>query len=67
MDVVWHQTIGPHLDTGLAGLLGQQIAVDFVIAVLEEDRLSPIATLRHGVRQAGEDHSGETSHDRNLS
>ena len=66
VDVVEHKTISPDLDLRLTGLLGQQIAVDFMIAALEEDRLPPIAALRHVMREAGKDHSGETGHEVNV-
>ena len=57
-----HQAIGPYLDAGLDGLLGQEVAVYLVIAVLEEDRLAPVAALGDMVRQTRDDDAGETRH-----
>ena len=48
--MIGHETVRPNLDPRLARLLGQQIAIDLVVAVLEEDRLSSIPALRHVVR-----------------
>jgi hypothetical protein len=47
--MIGHQTVHPNLDPCLARLLGQQIAIDLVVAVLEEDGLSSIPALRHVV------------------
>jgi len=41
----------PQLDTGLACLLRQEIQIDFVIAVLNKDRFTPISALRYVVRE----------------
>ena len=57
MDVVGHQAVGPHGDTGLQRLLGQQVKVDFVVAVFKENGLAPIATLRDMMRQPRNDDS----------
>ena len=43
MDVVGHSAVGPH-DADLQRLLGQQVKVDFVVAVFKENGLAPIAT-----------------------
>jgi hypothetical protein len=37
----------------LAALLGEEIAIEFVIPVGEEHRLAPISTLRHMVGRPG--------------
>ena len=50
VNMIGHETVRPNLDPRLARLLGQQIAIDLVVAVLEEDRLSSIPALRHVVR-----------------
>jgi hypothetical protein len=55
MHMVGHQAVGPDLDAALAGLFGQQVAVDLLIPILEEDRLAPVAALGHVVRKAGDD------------
>jgi hypothetical protein len=48
--------------TPIAGLLGQQIAIVLLVAVLKEDRLSPVSALGHVVRQAGKDEASEAGH-----
>lgn len=63
MDVVGHQAIGPDLGTRPMGGPGQEIAIEEVVAVLEEGLLAAIAALRHMVRIAGQHEAGETSHD----
>src|ERR1700722_10813221 len=45
-------TIGPDLEACFQRLLGQQIAINLLIAVLEEDRLATVPALRHVVRKA---------------
>ena len=62
VDMVGHEAIGPDLHAGLARLLGQQIAIDLMIAVLEEDRLPPVAALGLVMREAGNDQAGEARH-----
>lgn len=42
--MVRHAVIGPDLHTGLSAMGGQQIAIDFLVARLEKDRLAPIAS-----------------------
>jgi hypothetical protein len=53
VNMIGHETVRPHLDSGLARLLGQQISIDLLIAVLKEDRLPTIPTLRNVMRKAG--------------
>ena len=48
--MIWHEAVRPNLDPRLVRLLGQKVAIDLVVAVLEEDRLSSIPALRHVVR-----------------
>src|SRR5258708_6649878 len=43
--VVWHQAVSPHFHVRLASLLPKKIAVNLLIAVFKENRLSTIATL----------------------
>ena len=57
MNAVGYQAVGPHGDTGLQRLLGQQGEVDFVVAVFKENGLAPIATLPDMMRQARNDDS----------
>ena len=63
MHVVGRQAVGPDFDAATFDLFGQQIAVHVLIAVLEEDRLAPIAPLRHMVRDARNNDPGQTGHD----
>ncbi len=63
--VVGHQAIGPHLDLRLAHLLGQHVAIDVVVAVFEEDRLTPIAPLRHMMRRSRGDDARKAGHGSN--
>jgi hypothetical protein len=51
--MVGHEAIGPHRDAGLGGTFGEQVAVERIVAVLEEDLLPPIATLRDMVGMWG--------------
>ena len=50
--MVGHETVGPHLDPGLARLFGQQISINLLVAVLKKDRLPTIPTLRNVMRKA---------------
>ena len=52
MDMIRHQAAGPQLDACLHGLLGQLIAINLLIAILEKDRFTPVATLGHVVRKS---------------
>jgi hypothetical protein len=51
VDVVRHQAVGPDLHVPSPGLFGQEIAIDLLISILEEDRLTPVAPLGDVVRQ----------------
>ena len=62
MNVIGHQAVSPHLHPGFAHLLRQKVEIDLLVAVLEEDRLAPIASLRHVVRQARNDDASEARH-----
>ncbi len=64
--MVGHQAIGPNLDLRLAGLRRQQVAIDVLIAILEEDRLTPVAPLGHVAPKAGDQEAGETSRVKNF-
>ena len=63
VNMVGHQAIGPDFNSCLQRLFGQQIAINFVIAVLKEDRLSPIPALRHMVGKSGYHDPRQSSHD----
>ena len=62
MDVVGHQTIGPNLDVRLLCLLGQEITVNLLIAILEEDGLAPVAALGNVMRAVGHNDAGNARH-----
>ena len=66
VDVIGHEAPGPDLDARPLRLFGQQVAIDLLIPVLEEDRLTPIAPLGHVVRKTRNDDAGEASHTHNL-
>jgi hypothetical protein len=50
--MIGHQTVHPHLDSGLARLLSQQISVNLLVAFLKKDRLPTISTLPNVMRKA---------------
>jgi hypothetical protein len=52
VDVAGHQAIGPHLDAVPVRLFGQHVAVDVMIAILEDDRLAAIAPLGQVMRKS---------------
>jgi len=62
MHMVRHQAPGPHFDRGLAGMGSQQVAVQRIVAVLEERPGAAIATLRDMVRMTGNDDASEAGH-----
>lgn len=66
VNMVWHQTVRPNLDCGLACLFSQQISINVLVTVLKEDRLPAIATLRHVMREAGYHHASQSSHGENY-
>ena len=51
VDMIGHQAVRPDGDAGLERLLGEQIEIDLMIAVLKEDGLAPVATLGYMMRQ----------------
>ncbi len=60
--MVRHKAVGPDLDASFAGLLGEQVAIDFVVAILEEDRFAPVSTLGYMVRKPWDYDTGESGH-----
>jgi len=60
--VVGHQAIGPYRNARLQGLLGQQIEIDFLVAVFKEDGLAPVATLGNMMRKPRNHDPSESSH-----
>jgi hypothetical protein len=67
VDVVGHQAIGPDLNPCPARGIGQQIEVQFVVAILEEGLLAAVAALRHMMRDAGQYDAGKARHEWRLS
>ena len=54
MNMIGHESVRPHLDSGLTGLLSQQVSINLLVAVLKKDRLPTIPTLRNVMRKARE-------------
>lgn len=67
MDVVGHQTICPDCDHGLSTMFGKKIAIDLLVARLEENGFAAITALRDVVRATGNDDAGETGHRQDIS
>lgn len=66
MDVVGHQAVCPDLDARLQSLFGEQIEVDFVVAIVKEDGLAPVAALRDMVRKPRYDDASESRHGKTI-
>jgi hypothetical protein len=62
MYVIWHQAICPDLHAQPAGILGEQTAINLLIAGFEKDRPAPVAALRHMMRQSWNDDAGKAGH-----
>ena len=62
MDVVRHQAPRPDLHVGGAAGRREQVTIKRVVVVAEERSRTSVATLRHVVRQAGNDDTGEAGH-----
>jgi hypothetical protein len=60
--MVGHQTVRPYLDSRFTSLLGEQIAINVVVPVLEEYRLPPVPALGHVMRKAGNHHARKARH-----
>ena len=65
--MIGHQAAGPHRNASLQRLLGEQIEVDFVVAILEEDGLTPVAPLRDVMRKTRNRNPRQTRHAKNRS
>jgi len=55
MHMIGHQAVGPDLNAGSRRRIGQEIEIERIVSVLEEGLLTPIAPLRHMVRDARKD------------
>jgi len=62
VNMVGHQAIGPDLDRGLAHLLGEQVAIDLLVAVFEEDRFRTVTLRRDVVGKTWDDDASAASH-----
>lgn len=62
MHMVGHQPVGPYFDTMPLSRLRQQIEIQRIIALLEKRPLSPVATLRDMVRNAGQNDAGKAGY-----
>ena len=60
--VVGHQAVGPNGHVRLAHLFAEQVAVDILIAILEEDRLATVSPCGDVVRTIRDDDAGKASH-----
>jgi hypothetical protein len=61
--MVWHQAIGPYLDTIAVRSIGQQIEIERIIPILEKRAFPPVTTLRYVMRNARENHARKASHE----
>ncbi|HEY1607488.1 MAG TPA: hypothetical protein VGF77_18020 [Allosphingosinicella sp.] len=62
MHVVRHQAVAPNFGVGLVRRLGEQIAIEPIIAVLEEGLLPAIPALRHMIGVTRQDETGKARH-----
>jgi hypothetical protein len=60
--MVGHQTVRPYLDSCSTSLLGEQIAINVVVPVLEKYSLPPVPALGKVMRKAGNHHAGKARH-----
>jgi hypothetical protein len=63
--MIGHETVRPHLDSGLARLLSHQISINLLVAVLKKDRLATIPTLRDVMRKTGYYRTRQSCHGEN--
>ena len=60
--MVRHQAPGPHLDGGGPAILGEQVAIERIVAVAEEGPRAAVAALGDMVGMTGDDNTGEAGH-----
>ncbi len=65
VNVIGHQAIGPYRHLAPARLAGQEVAINRLIARLEEDRPAPVAPLGDVVGAAGRHDASLTGHEVN--
>jgi len=57
------EAIGPGRHVEFAAGLGEEVAIERIIAVVEEHPLATVAALRDGMRRPGNDNAGKTRHE----
>ena len=62
MNMVGHQAIAPYLRPGPLRRIGQEVAVQGIVAILEKSLFPPVAALRHMIGETGYNQSGKPSH-----
>jgi hypothetical protein len=62
MNVVGHEAIGPDLGSGPGHRFGQQLAIQDIIAILEEGLLAPVTALGDVVGQARQYEARKANH-----
>jgi hypothetical protein len=67
MNMVRHQAPGPARYTIRSTACRQQIAVKRIVALLVKDGFTPVAALRHMMRQSGNREAGDAWHQTKLS
>ena len=63
--MIGHKTVRPHLDSGPARLLSQQVSINLLVAALKKDRLLTIPALRNVMRKAGNHRRRKSCHGEN--
>ncbi len=66
VNMIRHQTVGPHLNPRFARLFGKQISINVLVAILKEDWLPPIAALSYVMRKAGYHYARQSCHEENY-
>jgi hypothetical protein len=64
--MIGHETVRLHRDSGLARLLGQQISINLLVAVLKEDRLPTIPSLRNVMWKVSNHRTRQSGHGKNY-
>ena len=66
VNVVGHQALGPAREPVVCAALGEEVAVELIVAGLREQRLTAVAVPGHMMRRIGDDDAGEAGHERRL-
>src|SRR5438128_503980 len=62
--VIAHQAVAEYVDPVPPAVIAQGVEIDLAVQVAEEYRLPLVAPLGNVVRQARNNHSGKTAHDK---